>query len=258
MSDKPVNTGEKSLSTEASNPDNWADQTVTSNDVIIPKILPQQYMSQAVIDRESEYGEFRDTMFLEKFGDIENPFEFIPFYMSKKWIIFDMVPTKGGGNKREFREIVLIDDDPRSSGYNDDLSLSGKDSEGYPIERDRCMDFYVLIPSQVESGESFPYILSFRRTSLKAGKKLASQMFLRNKRASKPPAATVCTLHATSTSNDEGTYIVQDVRPSRPSTEEELNEAYYWLQTVKQGQTKEDTSEFENKEDEKELEVEKF
>lgn len=213
---------------------------VTSRDIIIPKILPIQYMSEKLQQKLAEYGELRDTVSNEKFGDLESPMEFIPICLEKKWYEFDMIPTKNGGVKREFKQILLVDDNPTSPGYNDELPMAEPG-----IERDRVMDFYVLIPSEIEAGTAMPYILSFRRTSLKGGKKLMTQMYMKNRAAGKSPASTACVLSVVDTSNDDGSYIVQDVRPSRPATEEEQTQALKWFKLIRAGETKVDESEFE-------------
>lgn len=206
-------------------------QVVTSNDIVIPKILPLNYMSEKVKNKQGEYGEFRDTLNNAKFGDLNKGFEFIPILMEKKWIEFDLVANKAGAKKREFKSIVPIVDTP-GDGYNDDLPYSEPG-----LERDRVLDFYVLIPEEIVSGGSVPYVLSFKRTSLKAGKKLATQMHLKNRMAGKNPAAVACTLSGLSVQNDDGEYVVQDVTPSRESTVDEMAAALHWFKLIGAGKT---------------------
>lgn len=220
--------------TAASNLEEWGGgQIVTSNDIVIPKILPLNFMSEKVKNKEGEYGEFRDTMSNQKFGDLQTPFEFVPFYMEKLWYEFELVANKAGAKKREFSRVIPIQDNAAKPGYNDDFKYA---EEG--IERDRVMNFYVLIPGEIEKVISMPYVLSFRRTSLKAGKKLASQMFLANARAGKVPAAVVMKLYGKSTQNSEGEYVVMDALPSREATSVEISECLSWLKLVRAGQTK--------------------
>jgi hypothetical protein len=224
----------------ASDMDAWGGgQIVTSNDIVIPKILVAQFMSAKVKDNTAKYGEFRDTLANEKFGDLDTPFEVIPFYMEKKWLEFDIVTNKSGARKREFARILPVQDNATKPGYNDDLPYV---DEAAKIERDRCMDFYVLIPDQVKKGIAMPYVLSLRRTSLKAGKKLATQMFLTNARAGKVPAAVAMFVSAKSKENDDGEYAMIDVTPAREATQEEITEALRWLKLIRAGQTKVDES----------------
>lgn len=216
----------------------WGQDTnVTSQDIVIPKILPLQYMSEKVKNNEGKYGEFRDTLNNQLFGDLETPFEVVPIAMEKKWIEFDVVTSKSGQRKREFKQVIPIQDNPTLDTYNDELPLV-EDT----LERDRIMDFYVLIPSEIEEGGAMPYVLSFRRTSLKAGKKLATQMFVKNRMANKPPASTVMLVSGTNRQNDDGEFVVQDVKVARPVTDEELKAAYEWFQMIKSGKTKVDES----------------
>lgn len=211
------------------------------NDFIIPKILPLQQMSDKVLNKQGEYGEFRDTVSNEKFGDLEHPVEFIPFYSQSYWIEFDMVKSKSGV-KREFARIVPIVKNPLSPDYNDDLPLVDEENN---IERDRVLEFYVLLPEQVKEGRALPYVLSFRRTSLRGGKKLMTQMYVKNKAAGIPPAGTVMKLMGISTQNDQGTFVVQDVAPVRPATKEEVDEALKWFKILRSQSIKVDHSELE-------------
>lgn len=217
-------------------------QTVTARDIIIPKILPQQYMSEKVQNKQSEYGEFRDTVANRKFGDLKTPFEVIPFYMTKTWYEYSIITNKAGARKREFSSVVPIQDNPSRPGYNDDLPYADADGK---VERDRVMDFYVLLPDEVAAGTSLPYVLSFRRTSLKAGQKIASQMFMANYRANKVPAAVTMLISGMDKSNDDGSFVVMDAVPKRESTDAEIKECLNWLKMIRSGLTKVDDSDME-------------
>jgi hypothetical protein len=105
------------------------------------------------------------------------------------------------------------------------------------LERDRCMDFYVLIPMEVSKGGAIPYVVSFKRTSLKAGKKSATQMFIKNGAAKKNPFCVVCKLSGKSVQNDDGEYVVQDITPYRESTVDEQLAAHEWYKKVRAGHT---------------------
>jgi len=242
MENKPVQTEQNKALANPSDLEAWGGgQTITSNDILIGKILPLNFMSEKVKEKKGEYGEFRDTVSNKKFGDLKTPFEFIPFYMEKKWLEFDIITNKAGAKKREFKQLINIVDNPTSSGYNDNLPYVDTVAN---VERDRCMDFYVLIPEEITGGEALPYILSFRRTSLKAGKKLAMQMFTRNVRKGLPPAAVTLELSGKTVQNDLGEFVVMDVENKRETTKEELQAAFEWFKLVKGGKTKVDESDY--------------
>lgn len=235
---KAVQVKASSLPAVATDLDAWGErQIVTSNDIIIPKILPMNFMSEKVKEGTAKYGEFRDTLANKLFGDLVTPFEFVPFYMEKKWYEFEIVTNKSGARKREFSRIVAIQDNATKPGYNDDLKYVDGN-----IERDRVMDFYVLIPKELADGVALPYVVSFRRTSLRAGKKLAQQMFVANAAAGKVPAAVALSLSGKSVQNDDGEYVVQDVQATREATAEEIQGALKWLKLIRAGQTKLDDS----------------
>jgi hypothetical protein len=231
-------TKSKEISTDAQNANAWGGgPTISKKELVIPKILPLQHMSEKVADKLGEYGQFRDTSDNKLFGDLKTPFEFIPVYMEKKWVESDIVTNSSGKVKKTFKQIIPIIDNPSDAGYNDELPYR---EDG--IERDRVLDFYVLIPEELGNRGALPYVISFRRTSLKAGSKLATQMYVKNGLAGKPPAGTVCTMSGKDVSNDDGSYIVQDVAPARETSPEELTEAFKWFQLIKGGGAKVDES----------------
>lgn len=219
---------------EPVNLQDWGVGELTSKDIIIPKILPMQGLSKLVTDGKAVMGEFRDSLNGTLLGNAEKaPLEFVPFYMEKVWVIFE---EKAGTMK--FSKQVPID--PSNENWEIEEVIAG-----VKIRRDRCMNFYVLLPSDVAQGGAIPYILSFRRTSLRAGQKLATQMFLKNIKAGKTPASVAMQLSGTRTTNDKGTFIVLDATEKRASSDEEVKEAFGWVKAIREGKTKVDTSDLE-------------
>jgi len=219
-----------------------AGQVLTANDIILPKIWALQHMSEKVGAGQGKFGEFRDSVNNDLFGDLENPFEVIPFHLVVKWMEFDIIANKSGARKRNFKQIVNIQNNPSLPGYNDNLPYT--DADGL-VERDRVMDYYVLLPMEVAEDRALPYVISFKRTSIKAGKKLALQMFVRNRDAGMVPAAVVFNLSGKSVSNDDGTFVVMDVATSRKTSDKELGTALKWWQQVEKGMTRVDEVEME-------------
>lgn len=210
-----------------------APPSITHKDIVIPKILPMQGLSKKVMEGQAAFGEFRDSLNNELVGTLNKPFEFIPFFMEKVWIVFE---EKNGAMK--FTKTVRIDTGNEDWPYEEVVN-------GVKIRRDRTMNFYVLLPEEVEKGIAIPYILSFRRTSLNAGKKLATTMFVKNMAAKKTPAAMVCELGGVKTQNDKGTFVVMDIKEKRPSTNVEIAKAFEWLQPIAKGAAKVDNSDLE-------------
>jgi len=210
--------------------DTWGGRSTqfTSQDIVIPRIYAAQHMSEVVKDKTAEYGQLIDTMNGEIHGDLTSPVAFVPFYVQKKWMEFDIVTNKAGARKREYKQTILIDHS------NDNLPHVEEN-----IERDRVVEVYCLLPKEVESGNAFPYVISFRRTSLKAGNKVITQI-LRNEALNKPPCASVMELSAKDTQNDDGSFVVLDTKATRPATMEEMQESLKWFKMVMSGKTRVD------------------
>ena len=94
-----------------------------------------------------------------------------------------------------------------------------------------------------------PYVFSFKSTSLKEGKKLYTQMYVRNMRANMPPPSYTIKLGGDRVKNDKGTFIVPNFTLDRPTTKEELQECKTWIGLIRGGTVKVDTSDEEIIED---------
>jgi hypothetical protein len=216
--------------------DSWGQSNMSSKDLIVSKILPMQMMSKKVIDQAAAFGELRDTVNNEKFGDFANAMEFVPFHMEKVFIESEVV-----GNKKNYLGMVPITTANENLPYEDVR-------DGKKISRDYTINFYCVLPKLINpelassGGGTLPYIISFRRTSLRAGKKVATQAYASNAAMKKPPAATVMSLSSVKTTNDEGTYSVLDTKASRLSSPEELATAFFWFKAMKSMQLKVDDS----------------
>ncbi len=210
----------------------WGNGGVTSNDIIIPRILLMQPMSQKVTAGEAAFTEFRESLSNDLIGNHEKPFEIVPFMMEKVWVEFNVEDP----NDKKFLRVVPITPQNELAKYEYEEVIEGKKVK---CMRDRTLNFYVLLPHEIESGAALPYIISMRRSSMQAGKKLATQMFVKNTASGKTPAATVMAVSCSKTTNDKKqTYAVADVKPLRATPDKYVVEAFKWLQIVKSGKAK--------------------
>lgn len=219
----------------------WGEHEVFSTSITIPRILKMEFMSEKVKAQEAKFGEFRDSLSGELYGDLEHPFEIIPIEVQEKWAIYDLVQIKGK-TKREFKEIIAVTHQNENWKY----------SEG-AIERDRIIDVYCLLPKDVadlpEDWEAMglkplPKIVGFRRTSLRAGKKVNTQMYVTNRSKGLSPPSVIVQVSVKSVDGQEdGTYGVMDTKPTRMATEREQKLALIWFKAIRAGQTKPDDSE---------------
>ena len=61
----------------------WGDAPVSARDIIIPKILAMQGLSELVTDGKAKFGDFVDSVTHQVLGSIDKPLEFVPFHMTK-------------------------------------------------------------------------------------------------------------------------------------------------------------------------------
>lgn len=218
----------------------WGVEGLTQRDIVIPKILAMQGLSKLVTSGQAKFGEFRDSLNGVVLGEIgKQAIEFVPFLLEKVWIVFeDKNPPGSQQTNYKFTKVEPLTAENENWPYEEVIN-------GVKIRRDRTMNFYVLLPGEIEKGGAIPYILSFRRTSARAGQKLATTMFMKNLKAGKTPASMVLELHGEKQQNDKGTFVVLDVKEKRPSTTAEIAEAFSWVKTVKAGKTRADTSDLE-------------
>lgn len=214
---------------------------VTARDVLIPRVNVMQPGSEKVLEGAAQFGELRETLDNKLLGKIGQPLSIVPFHTESVWVVVEA----DAQNNRVFKEIVRVE-----AGVNEQLPFEEALPNGKKLIRTYTINMYFLLPSEVEAGEDLPYVLSFRSTSLRAGKKVNTTMYMKNFRAGKAPWAVAMNLTATKTQNDKGTFAVLDVQTTRAATEEESNAAAHWCEMVMQGQTKLDTSGMEKAEGE--------
>lgn len=214
-------------------PDQVIAPHIGRDEFIASKILALQSMSKKVKDKtnEAKEGELRDTIENKIFGEMGKPFEFLPIHMISFWVVYDV--TAGGQGK--YLETMEL------NATNENLKREEVIGQ-QRIKRVKTYECYVLIPSEMKAGNSFPYVLSFRVSSARGGKVLLSQMYVRNREAGKMPYANVCELSLTEESNDKGSFYVQHTKPKRAATPEEYAQAEKWYKLITSGQVKKDDS----------------
>lgn len=202
--------------------DEWGPPPVlSSKDTIIPKVNVLQLMSKKVAAGQGAFGELRDSVTNECYGSFTKHMEIIPFYYQAQWVESEYNKEK---DDFEYARTYNVTPENDNLPYEDGL-----------VKRTRTLNFYVLTPDEVAKGTSIPKILSFRVTSIRGGRKLATQMHVTNRAANLSPAGMVMKLTVTKQENKKGTFAVLDVEPLRLSTEKEVSASLQWFKTVKTG-----------------------
>lgn len=228
------------LSTEVL--ESWGTDNIDAQDILIPRVLLMQGLSQHVADDKAQMGDIVLSTTGEKVGGKDKPMQFIPICHSKAWVLSEKV-----GQKYEFRGTEAI------TAANADLPLEFQ-AQGTMWRRDRCLNFYVILPAHVEreklaiekaaKGELpdpndalLPCVLSFRRTSYGTGKELVTH-FSKCAHFKLPPAVSTFNLTSEKQSNDQGTFYIFKISSAGKSDPHHIQTAKQWYDIITKSKVK--------------------
>lgn len=203
----------------------WTPQEVSAKEIIIPKLMVMQGLSELVTDGKAMFGEFRDSLTGELLGGVNKPFEFIPFHLDK--VIYVTKRKAGTTDNYKFSEVITLDAESEKLPWND---TDGDDE----VKRSQVYNFYCINPDDT----SMPIIISFKGMSLRNGKVLNTMAFVKSFLAGSFPPANRYKLIGIKTSNDAGTFVVISTEQSDKSTNAEINSAAKWMKMLKTGEAK--------------------
>ena len=229
------------------------EQEILNSDVVIPRILLQQGLSEFVSERKKSpagqliaQGDMVKSTTADILGNPESPVEFIPLKMTTSWILKEKI-----GGKYEFRSI-----EPRTA-FNEDAPWDFV-KNGADWKRVKALNVFVLLPKDIEnfhkemeqaaksggipdlSKALLPAQISFQSTSFNAGRAVATfyaqlRDMLRYNPGIKPYHYTL-TLKCKQDKNDKGSYYVFDVGSPKKLDQKLVDEASRWytiLNTLK-------------------------
>ena len=213
----------------------WGSEGLDNKDLLIPKLLLMQGLSELVAEGKAAMGDFVNSVTGEVLGNKTKPVEVIPICTFKTWVISEKL-----GDKFEYKEVVPWTTD------NDAWKLEEM-VNGVLLRRDRVLNYYVLLASEATRADCIPYLTSFRRTSYMAGRKIANH-FGKCAMLDVPPASKTLKLTSNFEKNDLGNFYVYGVDEGRKTTDQELSKAYTWWKTLSQNKHKVDDSDLVAKE----------
>jgi hypothetical protein len=205
----------------------WGDPEVTSNDIMIPRILAMQGMSEMVTSGKAKFGEIVESLNGEVLGGFDKSFEIIVFRKEMIWRI-------ESANGKELFAVEPLFGNPASPQFNDDPRnvIRDLEHEGKAARKVKAYNFYVLRPDEIEAEVALPYMVQLKVTSIRAAKKIVTQAYVKNRAAGKGPVATVFNLSIEKQSNDDGTFAVFDVSVKRDATKKEYDKGLEWFKTL--------------------------
>lgn len=229
---------------------------VLSGDLLIPKVLLMQGLSEFVNERKAAQGDIVRSTTGEILGGPSKPVEFIPISYQNVWVMQEKV-----GQKFEFRGIEPM------TASNQNLPWEFKD-KGADWKRVKCINLFALLPSDIEkekaavektvkTGEMpdasvalMPVMISFRSTSYNAGKKVATHFAnVESLKARYPkhystlkPYCSTLQLGCYADKNDLGQFYVFEVGNGGKTAEEYQKQAAAWEATLGEGSYRVDNS----------------
>lgn len=187
--------------------------SINASDIIIPKILLMQAISQLVEAEKAKQGDFVHSLDEVVIGKKEDePVEFIALSMYKTLQTYE--------NDEYIKTESLTPE-------NENLPYEEVKGE-IKINRTKTMNFYVIRTADVENMTVFPMVITFKRTSHKAGKKLATKLLMLEEFGAEIYNKTF-KLVAKQEEGDKGKYYVMDILDGRKCDEVENKHAKKWL-----------------------------
>lgn len=199
----------------------WGGVVVEAKDLILPKILLQQALSEAVKSRVARDGDFLNTLTGVVCSNEGGNVHVLPFYCRQTYII-----EKWNGKKFEYLKAApcLVGAEPKP--FEEEIG-------GVRHKNSHVYEFFCML----EEGGT-PAIVSFRSTSHRTGKQLFNIMYLQNPQQGKTPANNWIILGSKAETNDMGTYNVMTVAVGRESAKSEIGECLSWINTIKKSDFK--------------------
>jgi hypothetical protein len=218
------------------------DSTLSSDNILIPKLLLMQGLSDLVAAEKAQMGDLVNSLTEQIVGSCREkdfrPVTFLPIMAFETWGVNQFIKKDG----KEIKDWVGTV--PFSSA-NADWPREGESlavAKHFGMEPDtkfqcvRELNFYVMLDSECDDPMALPYMLKFKSTSYRVGMKLATH-FAQCQRATQlgkptPPASYLFKLSGTKETNDQGTFFVLSLEPAGRTSQEHLKVAYDWYQIL--------------------------
>lgn len=223
-------------------------------DIIIPKVLLMQGMSDFVMTRKAQLGDIVRSTNVEKLGDPEHPFAFIPLSQPESQWVIEVKPP--GSDK--FKYVRQMKRDSTNSGLDwtfhadkDGNEVPAGTPNSLPGKRVQRLSFFALLPGDVAADQAerakadrgelpdfskalTPVLIGMRSFSFPAGKEVVT--FFSQAASFKQPAwKYTLQVGCKVKTNEKGTFwhFTVDRSKPQPVAKELLPQVEYWAQIVK-------------------------
>jgi hypothetical protein len=214
MSKEVAKKASSAVSTELSQWGSGPD--ISTNDIVVPKLLLMQGTSDFVKQRKAQYGDLIDSIDHKVLGSPEKPFEVVPFFIKKYFTI-----RNKNTPKKDFMRVEALTPETDHMPYFD------MDADGTEVIRERTYELYCVQAAEVSIG-GLPLVIRLKASNEKTGKAVFTQMYIKNKNANLSPAAVAFEVSSREEAKEGNTYMVFDVKPKRVATKEEQDACLVW------------------------------
>lgn len=202
-------------------------------DILIPKLLLMQGLSDLVTDDKAKMGDIANSVTGKIVGGNGKKVSFIPLLTNKSWVRYQ---------KEDGGALKYLGNEPwtaKNSGRQwEEVTREGT------FRNDACLNFYVLLEEDMTNPKALPYLLSFRRTSYRSGRKLVNH-FMEADMAQLAPYSGMMFLDSTKEKNDSGVYYIFDVMPNTDTPEKYADKINEWVEVLSKGAHQVDESDLE-------------
>jgi len=191
---------------------------IDSKDVVLPRIWLMQALSKLVAEDEvANAGDIVNSVTEEVLAPAGEHLKVTPVKFEKLWFIMEKSEDKP--------KLLGIESVTPQNASRDREGMY----DGVACAFQYALRFYLLI-----EGEDLPAVVTFKATSLRAGKQLLTEAYIKNAKAGKNPASRYMALSASKQKNDKGVFYVFNVKAMEETPIAVQQEALGWVKTLKQ------------------------
>jgi hypothetical protein len=193
------------------------EQVIDSKDVILPRVWLMQALSKLVAEDEvASAGDIVNSVSEEIIAPSGEWLKVVPVKFEKLWFV--MSKTEDKPDLLAIEPVTPLNASREREGTY----------EGQPCSFNYALRFYLLL-----EGEDLPAVVTFKSTSLRAGKQLLTEAYVKNIKAGKNPASRYLALSSQKQKNDKGVYYVFAVKAMEETPIDVQREALQWVNTLK-------------------------
>lgn len=201
------------------------------SDILIPKLLLMQGPSQLVAEGKAAQGDMLNSVTGVKLGDKTKGITFVPLTHYKTMTV---MRNKDG-------MFVFDHIEPWTTAHvlkQWEETVNGVVYRNYPT-----LNFYVMTETDLTAtGTAMPLLVSFKSTSIKAGKKLVNH-FAMAADIGRAACSGMLTLTCSVQKGEKGPYHAFDVKYEKDTPAEYAPKIERWIRILKQNKVKVDTTE---------------